>query len=51
MKLSNEKNKKEIPKADIKTINKAKSSQGDKLLNDVYLHQLESTNHYVLGYN
>jgi hypothetical protein len=51
MKLPNEKNKKEIPKTDIKTINKAEFSPEDKLLNEVYLNQLESNNHYVLGYN
>ncbi len=51
MKLLNEKNRHEMPKADIKAINKAKFYQEDKLLNKSYLNQLEANNHYVLGYN
>jgi len=51
MKLSNEKNRNEIPKVDIETINKAKLSQKAKLLNESYFNQLEANNHYVLGYN
>lgn len=51
MKLPNEKTSNEIPKADIKAINKANLSQVDKLLNESYLKQLEVNNHYVLGYN
>mgnify|MGYP000243159406 CR=1 FL=1 len=51
MKIPTEKNKKEISKTDIKTINKAKLFKEDKQLNESYPNQLESNNHYVLGYN
>jgi len=51
MKLPNEKNRNEIPNADIETLNKAKFLKKDKSFNESYLHQSESNNHYVLGYN
>jgi hypothetical protein len=51
MYVPNENNRNEIPKADIETINKAKLLKEDKLLNESYPNQLESNNHYVLGYN
>jgi hypothetical protein len=51
MNVSNENNRNEAPKADIKTINKAKLLKDDKLHNEIYPNQLESNNHYVLGYN
>lgn len=51
MRLTNEKNRHETAKVDVKTIKKAKYSQEYKQLNARYLNQLEANNHYVLGYN
>lgn len=51
MKLSNEKNRSEVSKVDIETINKAKFYQNNKFLNESYFNQLEANNHYILGYN
>jgi len=51
MNVPNEKSSNEIPKADIETLNKDNFFKEDRPLNKSYPNQLESNNHYVLGYN